>query len=301
MASDTGDGSKTVQISGQEVMLKDSSDFKKSTGDEAATKSQGMNVITHQIQGKCYYTSWSMDVKIEGENAVRHLDMMTHNHASTPGGTPPWVYQDMPAAQRDKCLAQDQDAKDKCASATPHPEGGLNCPPGCEEAKACILAPYNQGDGYCCHTNPPSQPHHLVEVHCFTRAGGRGERADRAPNLDEYLDYDDNQAPCVCARGEASEDGAHGTMHDVQGAIERGYAQVRAGNPLHSWGPGPLQKSYWDYGEASKAGATAHHRAFSHCDPDCTKRQLDAYHQDDPRGPQCAEDAPMRTDPVNRH
>src|SRR5439155_10681140 len=38
MASDTDGGSKTVQISGQEVMLKDSSDFKKSTGDEAATK-----------------------------------------------------------------------------------------------------------------------------------------------------------------------------------------------------------------------------------------------------------------------
>src|SRR5215471_9724324 len=91
MASDTESGSKTVQISSQEVMLKDSSDFKQSTGDEAATKSQGMNVVTHQIQGKCYFTSWSMDVKIEGENAVRHLDMMTHNHASGPGGTPPWV------------------------------------------------------------------------------------------------------------------------------------------------------------------------------------------------------------------
>src|SRR5205823_14492911 len=33
MASDTSGGSKTVQISGQEVMMKDSSYFKQSTGD----------------------------------------------------------------------------------------------------------------------------------------------------------------------------------------------------------------------------------------------------------------------------
>ena len=45
MASDTTDGSKTVQINGQEVMLKDKSTFKKSTGDEAATKGLGMGVV----------------------------------------------------------------------------------------------------------------------------------------------------------------------------------------------------------------------------------------------------------------
>src|SRR4029077_20054819 len=75
MASDTSSGSKTVQISGSEVMLKDSSFFKTSTGDEAGNAPK-KNVITSVIQGKCYYTAWSMDVKIEGENAVRHLDMM---------------------------------------------------------------------------------------------------------------------------------------------------------------------------------------------------------------------------------
>ena len=85
MASDTSGGSKSVKVSGKEVNLKDSSYFKKSTGDEAATKAQGMSVITHQIQGKVYYKSWSMDVKIEGENVVRHLDIMTHNHASEIG------------------------------------------------------------------------------------------------------------------------------------------------------------------------------------------------------------------------
>ncbi len=29
-----------------------------------------------------------MDVKFEGENVVRHLDLTTHNHASSPGNSP---------------------------------------------------------------------------------------------------------------------------------------------------------------------------------------------------------------------
>src|ERR1700679_391398 len=58
MASDTTDGSTTVQIGGQEVMLKNQSTFKKSSGDEAATKSLGMGVVTHQIQGALAFISW---------------------------------------------------------------------------------------------------------------------------------------------------------------------------------------------------------------------------------------------------
>ena len=43
-------GSKTVQIGGQEVMLKDSSFYKSSPlGNEAATNGQGAGVITHVI------------------------------------------------------------------------------------------------------------------------------------------------------------------------------------------------------------------------------------------------------------
>jgi Domain of unknown function (DUF4150) len=88
-SSDASDGSRSVKIDGKEVMLQRKSFFKKCTGDEAATKSQGMGVITHQIQGKVYFAAWSMDVKIEGENVCRHLDITTSNHASDPGQTPP--------------------------------------------------------------------------------------------------------------------------------------------------------------------------------------------------------------------
>src|SRR6266849_2700275 len=77
MASDTSDGSSTVQISGQEVMLKNKSYFKKSTGDEAgAAPKKGL--INSKNMGKVYFTAWSMDVKVEGENVVRHFDRTTH-------------------------------------------------------------------------------------------------------------------------------------------------------------------------------------------------------------------------------
>ena len=80
--SDTDDGSRTVVVGGKEVMLKDKSFFKKCKGDEAATKSLGQGTLTHVIQGKVYFISWSMDVEVEGENVVRHLDSTTSNHAS---------------------------------------------------------------------------------------------------------------------------------------------------------------------------------------------------------------------------
>jgi Domain of unknown function (DUF4150) len=86
-ASDTSDGSKSVKIGGDEVGLKNASTYKKSTGDEAATKSFGMNVVSHNIQGPLKHAAWSMDVQIEGQNAIRHMDMTTQNH-SNPGGLP---------------------------------------------------------------------------------------------------------------------------------------------------------------------------------------------------------------------
>src|SRR5689334_22845261 len=69
-ASDTTEGSKTVQISGKEVVLKDKSYFKTSTGDEAGNAPK-KGVVTSQIKGRVNFSSWSMDVKFEGENVPR--------------------------------------------------------------------------------------------------------------------------------------------------------------------------------------------------------------------------------------
>ncbi len=89
MSSDCADGSTTVTIGRQEVMLKNKSYFKKSSGDEGGCAPK-KGVVTSKNMGKVYFNAWSMDVKIEGENVVRHLDLTTHNHASPPGQTPPF-------------------------------------------------------------------------------------------------------------------------------------------------------------------------------------------------------------------
>lgn len=87
-SSDTIDGSKTVMIGGGEVGLKNASSYKKSTGDEAATKSLGMGLVSHNIQGKLKHAAWSMDVQIEGLNVIRHMDMVTQNHMNNTNACP---------------------------------------------------------------------------------------------------------------------------------------------------------------------------------------------------------------------
>lgn len=115
MASDTTSGSTSVKISGKEVMLKNKSYFKKSMGDEAGCAPK-KGVITSKNMGKVYFTKWSMDVKAEGENVVRNLDLTTHNHASWVGNTPPQVYLDRMAMGFDlaECAGARDKVTDKC-------------------------------------------------------------------------------------------------------------------------------------------------------------------------------------------
>jgi len=80
MASDCSDGSSTVKIGGQEVMLKNKSKFGKSIGDEAGCAPK-KGLLTSTNRGAAYFNMWSMNVKVEGENVVRNLDITTHNHA----------------------------------------------------------------------------------------------------------------------------------------------------------------------------------------------------------------------------
>jgi hypothetical protein len=79
-ASDTADGSRTVQVGGDQAGLKSSSNFGKCSGDEAATKSFGMSVTDACIQGKTVAQAYSFDVKFEGANATRLLDLTTNNN-----------------------------------------------------------------------------------------------------------------------------------------------------------------------------------------------------------------------------
>lgn len=80
-SSDTAQGSKKVKCDGNPICLKDSN-FSMSTGDEAG--SAGGGVASNKIKGKAEFINYSFDVKVEGKNVARALDMMLHNDKNTP-------------------------------------------------------------------------------------------------------------------------------------------------------------------------------------------------------------------------
>jgi hypothetical protein len=87
-AADLAGCAVTVTIEGNRVAHLQSY-VAKSTGDEVAAGTGG-GVISHTTQGKAYFHTYSRNVMIEGQPAVRHLDLVTNNHlAKMPGNTPP--------------------------------------------------------------------------------------------------------------------------------------------------------------------------------------------------------------------
>ncbi len=89
-SKDLKKGSKTVTIGGKPMALKDSFYKTSPLGNEAATKSFGASVLSHQTSGKTQFIAYSFDVKVEGKNVCRHVDFVTSNHGSYPGSTPPF-------------------------------------------------------------------------------------------------------------------------------------------------------------------------------------------------------------------
>lgn len=108
-AKDLANGTVTVFISGKPVAQKDKSYFKTSSGDDGARGAKGFT--TGAKNGKAYFRSWSMNVKVEGYNVCRHTDSMTHNHGSFPGNTGQWKYID--TADEKKACKKDKNKMDK--------------------------------------------------------------------------------------------------------------------------------------------------------------------------------------------
>lgn len=308
MASDTTDGSTSVQISGQEVMLKNKSYFKKSSGDEAGCAPK-KGVVTSKNMGKVYFNAWSMDVKVEGENVVRNLDITTHNHASVPGNSPTWPYLDesamsMPAAcQEDAARAtlackDCGDKEERCAALEPlpypkvtasgKPKQSLESPQSrdlskhvaaseCESARRCFLQQYDRKKTNCC---PPQTPHHLIEASSLFVDGRGGTGSVPLGGVNSTGPdnvYNENKAPCVCAEGTSQHmDGSHGWMHTLQSVendkCPKGMIPVNGVDKEF-----PNVTTY----KAAKANAiTAMQKVFpgSKCDPKCLEAQLDNYH-----------------------
>jgi hypothetical protein len=80
-SGDTGKGTKKVKCDGKPVCVKDSN-FSTSTGDEAGTAGGG--VASNKTKGKAEFVNFSFDVKCEGKNVARALDLMLHNDKNTP-------------------------------------------------------------------------------------------------------------------------------------------------------------------------------------------------------------------------
>jgi hypothetical protein len=201
LASDTTDGSKSVQISSKEIMLKNKSYFKKSMGDEAGCAAK-KGIITSVNRGKVYFIAWSMDVKAEGENVVRHLDLTTHNHASPQTNTGPFPHLDKMSVGRETCA--EIFARERIDV---HRHGDKDCPEGYESD-------------------------HILQNACF--AEGR-----RGPPITTCPDYHVDDAPCICLKGKSTDEGtqhykktqAQNNMRtDWQGKKSVPYKEVRDKN-----------------------------------------------------------------------
>ncbi|WNG14152.1 DUF4150 domain-containing protein [Cystobacter fuscus] len=80
-SADTAQGTKTVEVDGKPVCVKDSN-FSTSTGDEAGTAGGG--VASNKTKGKAEFVNYSFDVMFEGKNVARSFDLMLHNDKNTP-------------------------------------------------------------------------------------------------------------------------------------------------------------------------------------------------------------------------
>lgn len=318
MAKDTTSGSKKVKISDQEILLKNKSYFKTSVGNEAgcATKK---GIVTSKTKGKVYFTAWSMDVKVEGENVVRHLDLTTHNHGSATN-TAPWPYVDSQAVgSGDPCEKEKEKVEEKCS---PEEKWQDNCPtppkhPGkkpkgksarkkykkdyaqymkdfpafaeackeneCLKARKCKLVPYKPDSGCC----PGQTGDHVIDAASFLGpAEFKGQPRNKRPKIDGWKKYNVDKAPCCCAEGPNQTTATHGQLHVRRGVVAAG-------------------RGTWSRQEAASTGAKAICKTFpdSMCSQPCLEAQINNYHDEaktsDPEKPIKAK-ASMTKDPDQR-
>lgn len=283
MASDCTSGSTTVKISGNEVMLKNKSYFKKSTGDEAGSAPK-KGVVTSKNMGKVYFNAWSMDVTVEGENAVRNLDLTTHNHASQPGQTPPMVYLDEIAiAVPEVCREQATEVNKACSGATKRPQkltakgnltdDGLDCTPECRAKQKCIYVPKGKDKKACC--SPDTTGDHQIEDHWIWKEKGKTLMPDMAHLADKPGGPYDG-APTLCTNASRFT-GLHGVGHGTRGVLED--AEITKPSKF-------LYKRGKEIAMEGHADQCAEAKNETGTDPSCAKgcaeAQLDAFYGSDP-------------------
>lgn len=298
LSKDTTKGTRTIRISRKEVMLKNKSYYKTSYGDEPG-RAPKKGIVTSKIKGKVYFTSWSMNVKFESKNVVRHMDLMTHNHGSQPGNTMTWTYADRMAYA--KGLSQCDDERTRAKDACGDTSKKVVCPDisALKKASAARAAAKKKaGDKF--KDNADYQSRHqevqrefsaLAEkinndpcqkaLRCFL-APYRPNRCCPGQTGDHLVDaasfgprkgkkitgwskYQTNKAPCICAEGPNQTTATHGQLHTRRGVVA-----------LHEQD----DKGEWPRGRATQVGAKAARKTFpdSNCSQECLEAQLNKYH-----------------------
>src|SRR5262245_53635591 len=92
VSADLAFGSTTVTCDGSPVMLR-SSVFATSTGDEPGTL---LGIGSNAVKGTAKPVIASMDVKFDGDNVVRRMDLVTQNGGAGTANTAPVPVQVMP-------------------------------------------------------------------------------------------------------------------------------------------------------------------------------------------------------------
>jgi len=283
-ASDTTKGSKNVKISGKEVMLKNKSYFKKSTGDEAGCAAK-KGVISSKNTGKVYFIKWSMDVKFEGENVDRHLDMTTNNHGSPQANEAvPWPFLDSQAlGSSSHPCNKSGDAKKVTDNCSSPPEDCAT--KKCCDARKCMLVPYSPNK--CCKgkgSDKQMTPHHVVPKSQFYKPGFAGKSSKGAQDAGALLTdangdnkYSINKAPCICEEGVSQTDGKHGDIHTETNIATLEHDSVI--NQLTKSGKSIIKDAKWKVGESETVGAQAV-KDVTDCDKDCIEAQVRKGHSD---------------------
>lgn len=287
LASDTANGSRSVKITGEEIILRNTSYYKTSYGDEAGCATPAKKgIITGTIKGKVYFTTWSMDVKFEGENVVRHLDLTTHNHKSEIGNEYiPWPHVDTMTVDMQKaCQADIKKEKAACQEYSPYsdPPNDVCSDSGldssivqvktwaedkskkansnkCIKARRCRLAPFNSkkdGINGCC---PSQTADHLVPKSSFYKTSVSAET-----KIKGWENYSLSAAPCICAEGGSNTQGSHGLRH------------------THHKINGPEKGTMVSLESQAELGAKGVTEVFlvSNCNEECIKNQLMEGHKD---------------------
>ncbi|MBN7821640.1 PAAR-like domain-containing protein [Bowmanella yangjiangensis] len=292
-AADTEKGSKKVTISGKEVMKRDSSDFKKCMGDEAA-KTAKKGIINSKLTGKVYFTSWSMDVKVEGKNVVRHLDTTTSNHSSpNANAAVPCPYLDTGAFDSAKECKEDKKKeeqacekykpkgkKDACKDAglneqIPNSDAAAigmgyqsktdfgnqkakkanakNKAAKCIQARRCRLVPYSP------RANESKCCPSQTGDHIIPKSSFFSDKYGGSP-MPGWQDYNQGRAPVMCLEGGGTS-GSHGIRHTFHKSMSSVEANELVG-----------------FNKELKFCAESARYAAPHCSSECLEKQLSNGH-----------------------